>query len=64
MKFYKVMLNCFEEYRLLSLYILVLLPSLFHIVCVHRYLKNELRHMRVVCPEHTDGTKCPACPKV
>ena len=46
----------------------MLLYGLFTIfsfcVCDCRYLKNELRHMRVVCAEHTDGTQCPACPKV
>ena len=38
----------------------------FVCVCVfeYRYLKNELRHLHVVCAEHTDGTQCPACPKV
>ena len=29
-----------------------------------RYAKNELRHLQSVCKHRSNGTECPACPKV
>ena len=60
MNFYKVLLNCFEEYRCCCM---GYLQSLVHFVfvCVTVEMSSD---MRVVCAEHTDGAQCPACAKV
>ena len=62
---YPVIIDCFEEYRCITVYIIIMYVfiQLFYLSFC-RHIKHEIRQLKSLVPLRSDEGTCPACSQV